>query len=135
MKIILDSNVIIAAFAGRGLCNSVFELCFDRYDLFISEHIISEVYSNLHKKLNLPKKNADRIFLYLKEFCLVKNYDKLKNRISKNKDDDEISGLAKATKADCIITGDNDLLILDRFDITKIISPRQFWEIAKHNQL
>jgi len=27
MKIVLDANVIVAAFAARGLCEAVFELC------------------------------------------------------------------------------------------------------------
>jgi predicted nucleic acid-binding protein len=33
MKIILDTNVIIAAFATRGLCSAVFELCLDRFEV------------------------------------------------------------------------------------------------------
>ena len=132
MKIILDSNVIIAAFAGRGLCNALFELCLDRYDIFISNSILSEVHKNLCKKLKLPEKNADIIISYLKEFCLVGRYDRLKRRVCRDKDDDEILGLAKGIKAQYIITGDNDLLSLKNFDATEIISPRQFWEIAKN---
>ena len=131
MKIILDSNVIIAAFAGRGLCNSLFELCLDRHDIFVSDSILSEVQKNFQKKLNLPAQKTDMIISYLKEFCLVGQYDKLKKRVCRDKDDDEILGLAKGVNAQYIITGDNDLLSLKNFEETEIISPRQFWEIAK----
>ena len=37
MKIVLDTNVIIAAFATRGLCSPIFELCLDRFDVALSE--------------------------------------------------------------------------------------------------
>jgi putative PIN family toxin of toxin-antitoxin system len=131
MKLILDSNVIIAAFAGRGLCNSLFELCLEQHDIFISDFILLEVRKNLSKKLNLPTKKADMIITYLKEFCLVGHYNKLKIRVCRDKDDDEILGLAKGVRAQYIITGDSDLLSLKKFELTEIISPRQFWEIAK----
>lgn len=37
MKIILDANVVVAAFASRGLCEAVFKLCIDSHDLILSE--------------------------------------------------------------------------------------------------
>jgi len=133
MKIILDSNVIIAAFAGRGLFHSIFELCLDRYTVVISDHILSEVHKNLCKKLRMPKQKADRIVSFLNEFCIIEDYDKLKKKICRDKDDDEILGLAKSSEAQYIISGDQDMLILEQFEITKIVSPRQFWEIAKQS--
>ena len=48
-RVILDTNVVFAAFAAHGLCESVFELCLERHDLFISDHLIGE----LRDKLNL----------------------------------------------------------------------------------
>ncbi len=36
MKIVLDSNILVAAFATRGLCSSLLELCLDRYEIIIS---------------------------------------------------------------------------------------------------
>lgn len=46
MKIILDTNVIIAAFATHGLCHSIFELCIDRFEIYSSKEIIEEVKRN-----------------------------------------------------------------------------------------
>lgn len=133
MKIVLDSNVIIAAFAGRGFCNALFELCIDQHDLFISDFILLEVQKNLLKKLNMPANKTEIIIRYLKEFCFVGHYDKFKKRVCRDKDDDEILGIAKGVNAQYIITGDGDLLSLKKFELTEIISPRQFWEIAKKN--
>ncbi len=47
IKVVLNSNVIIAAFAARGLSNSVFELCLDKFEIIISEFIIKEISNKL----------------------------------------------------------------------------------------
>jgi predicted nucleic acid-binding protein len=54
MKVVLDTNVIIASFAARGLCHAVFELCLDRFEIVISSFLIAEVTPNLSKKFRLP---------------------------------------------------------------------------------
>lgn len=43
MKVLLDTNVIIAAFASRGLSADVLELCLSDHTVITSEHILSEV--------------------------------------------------------------------------------------------
>ena len=65
MTIILDSNVILAAFAARGLCASVFELCLDRYTILLSRHIFSEVSRVLQKKIKLPEERIALIINFL----------------------------------------------------------------------
>lgn len=47
-------------------------------------------------------------------------------QICRDPDDDEILGTAVAGNADCIVTGDNDLLIIGRFRGVDIISPSEF---------
>ena len=131
MKIVLDSNIIIAAFSSRGLCTSVFELCLDRYTIVISDFILSEVSRILHNKFKMPFRNVSAIVAYLKEFCIVTSYDKLPKRICRHQFDDEILALAISNGVDCIITGDKDLLDLKDYQSIKIVSPRQFWVIAR----
>ena len=47
--------------------------------------------------------------------------------------DAHILGLAEAGKADYIVTGDDDLLVLKRFARCRIVTPRQFWSLM-HEQ-
>ena len=131
MKVILDTNVIIAAFASRGLCSSVFELCLDRHTTIISEHILSEIKKNLQKKIKMPTFRCELIIEYLREYCPVSEIDELENNICRDKNDIKILGLAKHTKPEFIITGDKDLLVLKEFYSIKIITPREFWNISK----
>ncbi len=135
MNIVLDTNVVVAAFASRGLCSSVFELSLDRYSIIISKHILTEVHRILFKKFKMTEKNVESIIEYLSEYCFVKEYMKLNKNICRDKDDDEILALAKSNDVGYIITGDNDLLILKAFGLTKIISPREFWEISKKEEM
>ena len=131
MKIILDSNVIIAAFSSRGLCQSLFELCLDRHDIIISDHILSEISRILHKKFKMPRGKVEAIIDYLNELCECVDHEKLENAVCRDKDDDEILALSQSIKADYIITGDKDLLVLKSFNSIPIVLPREFWNIAR----
>lgn len=43
MKIVLDTIVLIAAFATQGLCHAIVELCIDQQEIILSEAILNEV--------------------------------------------------------------------------------------------
>ncbi len=131
MKIVLDSNIIIASFSSRGLCASVFELCLDRYTIMISDFILSEVSRILQDRFRMPQTNVKTIVNYLKEFCILRSYQNLPERICRDPFDNEILALAISSEVDYIITGDKDLLDLKDYQTIRIVSPRQFWTIAK----
>jgi uncharacterized protein len=133
MKIVLDSNVIVAAYAGRGLCSSLFELCLDRYEIIISDYILSEVYRALHEKIKIPKDKTSMIIDYLKEVCVVSKYEKLSGKVCRDRNDDDIIALALSNDVRYIITGDKDLLDMAKFKSVKMLSPRDFWGIARES--
>jgi len=131
MKVILISNIIIAAFSSRGLCHSVFELCLDRFTIILSEHILSEVFRIFTKKLKMPEKKVNLIIKYLREYCLVKDFEKLDKSTCRDASDDNILALAKSSQPKYIITGDSGLLVLRKYNSIPIINPREFWNISK----
>ena len=133
MKIILDTNVIIAAFASRGLCSAVFELCLDRFDVILSEAILKEVSINLNRKIKLPLPQCNLIVSYLRENCLLSETDDLDGSLCRDKNGLHVLGLAQRSLAEYIITGDQDLLCLVKYKNTKIVTPRGFWTILKEN--
>ena len=131
MNIVIDSNVIIAAFATRGLCASVFELCLDRYNIIISNHILSEVSKALHKKIKLPGGKIALINNFLNESCVISEYEEGLVGVYRDNDDNKILALCFKNIVDYIVTGDEDLLIIKKFNDTMIVNPRQFWEIVR----
>jgi putative PIN family toxin of toxin-antitoxin system len=131
MRVILDTNVILAAFAGRGLAHALFELCLEKHEVIISEHILSEVQKNLQKKMKMPQDKVLMITEYLKEFCTISSHRRLNKGACRDIDDVKILGLSEVAKPDYIITGDKDLLVLKKFHSVPIVTPREFWEISK----
>lgn len=126
MKIVLDTNVVVAAFASRGLCEAVFELCLDSHDIVVSKHLLREIHGVLVKRMRLSKKEADGIIGFLQGNAILVQPVKLPPDACRDPDDVPILGLALAAGADCIITGDKDLLVLKRFRSIPILTPRDF---------
>jgi putative PIN family toxin of toxin-antitoxin system len=135
MRIVVDSNVIVAAFGSRGLCYSIFELSLERCTIITSEFILREVENTLLNKFRIPPKAVNEIIEYLKEFCAVCRYNRLGKEVCRDKDDDEILALASDNKVAYIITGDKDLLVLKKYGSVEIVSPREFWSIVKSENL
>jgi uncharacterized protein len=129
MKIVLDANVIVAAFAARGLCESILELCLHSHDLVLCEDLLDEILRNLKQKINLPEVIVKDIGKLLRENARIVSPIPLAADICRDPDDVKILGLAIAAHADCIVTGDKDLLILEKFQGIPILTPRSFSNI------
>ena len=131
MKVVLDSNVIVAAFAARGLCGALFELCLDRHTIILSDFILAEVRRAFVQKLKMLQHSISKIESYLREICVLSSFDKITKNICRDKDDNNVIALAVSANADFIITGDKDLLVLKKYQSVRIVSPREFWETEK----
>jgi putative PIN family toxin of toxin-antitoxin system len=131
MKVVLDTNVLIAAFATQGLCHAVFEVCIDQHQIVLSEQILKEFASNMERKLKAPSGVVDDAVQFLRDHSSIHKAEKLLKRISRDAADDHILALADETNADYVITGDKDLLILKKYKKVPIILPREFWETLR----
>ena len=134
MKLLFDTNVIFSAFATHGLADSIFEYCLQQHAIVLSDHILGELEKSFLKKLKMPQDKIQAILSFLKEFCLIADLKKLKRNVCRDHEDDKILGLALNAGADFIITGDKELLGLKKFESIAILTPREFWEIARNNK-
>ena len=126
MKIVLDANVVVAAFTSRGLCESILELCFHSHEIVLSRELLEEILRNLRQKIKLPGGIVEDISRLLREHASIISPIPLATDLCGDPDDVKISGLAVAAHADCIVTGDKDLLVLKRFQGIPILTPRSF---------
>jgi uncharacterized protein len=131
MRIILDTNILIAAFATQGLCHALLELCLDRFEIILSEEILKETSHNLHQKIKLPEPQCQLISQFLKMHGTVAAVDDVDASACRDQSDLPVLGLASHTGADFIITGDQDLLELGSYKDTQIVMPRTFWTLIK----
>ena len=132
MRIVLDANVVVAAFAARGLCESLFEFCLGSHEILLSEPLLDEIRRNLTKKVKLQRQTAVGIERLLRENSSLLEPAAVAADACRDADDLHILGLAKAGQAHYLITGDDDLLALNRFGECRIVTPRQFWSLMHH---
>lgn len=131
MRVVLDTNVIIAAFAARGLCSEIFQVCVEGHEIILSKDILLEVEKNLNGKIHLPKNIVHDLIGYLESVSEIVNPLSLDKPICRDKEDDLVIGTALSGNADCIIAGDQDLLVLKKYKTIEIITPRTFWSWMK----
>ncbi len=131
MKLVIDSNVLIAAFAVRGLCHALFEYCLESHEIVLCEEIIEEVKRNLKEKVKIPPTLVAEIETYLRESASIEKPLLIGESAFEDKSDLPILGVAAASSSVYLITGDKALLALRRYGSTDIITPRSFWEAMR----
>ncbi len=132
MKVVLDTNVIISSFVSNGICKNLFEICLESFTIIISKYIMDELNSIFNKKFKMPADKIKEIIDFLNENCELKTYEKIEEQVCRDRDDDNILALAKDSSVSYIITGDKDLLVLEKYNSIPIITPRIFFNIMNN---
>lgn len=129
MKIFFDTNVIISAFITHGSAAEVFEHCIINHNVFTSSFIMEEFQEKLQSEFEYNKDEITDATNFIKNnFTIITNHKRLTEKLCKDKDDDNILAAALVAKVNCIITGDQELLLLRKYKNIYIISPKDFWK-------
>ncbi|HUS90810.1 MAG TPA: putative toxin-antitoxin system toxin component, PIN family [Phycisphaerae bacterium] len=131
MRVVLDTNVLVAAFGFGGICRAIVDVCIDSHVLVLSEHILRETGRHLTGKLHHHSSFADQRVALLREAAVVVVPTDVGSEACRDPDDLPVLGTVLAGEADCLVTGDRDLLVLREFGGRAILSPRQFWQRLK----
>jgi putative PIN family toxin of toxin-antitoxin system len=126
MKVVLDTNVLIAAFIARGVCAEVFERVLGDHELVLSPHLLDEFERVMIDKLRFDPSRAQRALALLRRAGRILEPEALTESVCRDEDDDAVLALARSSGAAYLVTGDDDLLILKTFEEMPIISPREF---------
>jgi putative PIN family toxin of toxin-antitoxin system len=132
MRLVFDTNVLIAAFIAKGICINIVEHCLLVHYCILSDFIIEELEEKLTRKFKYSSLKTFEVINLLTSRMHIIKPSVLKNPVSRDPDDDIILGTAIAGDANCIVTGDKDLLILKKFKSIKILSPREFIEYEEN---
>lgn len=129
MNLVLDTNVIFSAILWRGTAHRFLLSASEQPDahLFSSMPLVLELEEVLNRpesvtRLSLLNISADKVLAdYLMTVTLVDPADI--TATCRDADDDAVLACALAAKADMIVTGDKDLLVLHPFQNIAILSP------------
>lgn len=131
MRIVFDTSVLISAFIARGASSELFEHCLRNHDIMVSRYIIDEVDEVLREKLGFPMHEVQEVLGFLAGKLKLVEPEPLDGRVSRDASDDNIIACAIAARADCLVTGDEDLLVLKKHEGIPIIRPSDFWRLEK----
>ena len=131
MRVFLDTNVLVSAVATRGLCADVLREILVSHQLVVSNPLISELKNVLHTKVGIPQEIISDFVEVLSQDSILSENTNLKNIDIKDKDDILILSTALNGNAELFVTGDKELLDLEKIHSMRIVSPRKFWETLK----
>ena len=127
MRLVLDTNVLIAALVADGLCRDLVRRRLENHVLISSQQRLDELRKKLEEKFKVMARNVPFLRAYAERVKLVQPVA-LPRGACRDRDDVVVLATAVAGRADCIITGDKDLLVLEEYDGVHILAPRHWLE-------
>lgn len=131
MRVFLDTNVLIAAFATRGLCADVMRLVLAEHELVVGETVLEEMARVLAGKLSMPPRPLESIMAFVRRHATVIQPDQPAPWPERHPDDRWVVAAAVQGRVDVLVTGDRDLLELETELPFRVVSPRGFWEALR----
>ena len=128
MRVVFDTNVLYSALAAKGFCEEVLDEATGDCVTIWSNPLKQELESLLARRHKIGPATRVALEAYV-DLCEFVEPQPLPARVCRDKSDDIVLATALAGKADVIVTGDDDLLVLKRFRGIRIVSPRQFLEL------
>ncbi|HYN16160.1 MAG TPA: putative toxin-antitoxin system toxin component, PIN family [Terriglobales bacterium] len=131
MRVFLDTNVLVSAFATRGLCADLFRHILAEHDLITGEVVIAELRRVLRERLKVPARTVAAVEQLLRDQVVVPKPAEPHPLPIRDTDDRWVLASAVAGKADVLVTGDSDLLEMASRAPLPIIDPRGFWNMVR----
>ena len=131
MRVFLDTNVLVGAFAARGLCAELFELVLLEHDLILGRSVLQELSKVLQQKVRLPAGDVAAIIVFLKDETSQLIESSEPADVAVDRADAIVLGDAIAGHAEAFVTGDGKILGVGRHGDLRIVSPRGFWGLLQ----
>ncbi len=131
MRLVFDTNVLIAALISHGVCNELLEHCVLNHEVILSDFILAELKDKLTGKFKFSVREANAAVRLLKSRCKIVPTAPIASPICRDPDDDNIIATAMAGQCACIITGDKDLLELNAVGGIEVLPPGSFWQFEQ----
>ena len=127
MRVFLDTNVLISAFAARGLCADLMRLLLAEHDVLTGEVNLTELRRVMLKRFKATAAQVDVIEQLLRDQTVIPKPAALLSLKVRDADDAWVLASAVAGAADLLVSGDQDLLVLASRVPLPIVSPRDAW--------
>ena len=127
MRVFFDTNVLVAAYATHGACNDLLNHCLAHHVICTSGFVLKELADKLSRKIRLGPQETNSILDFLRRNCEIAADVTRPASICRDRDDDHVLGAAMNAHVDCIVSGDEDILVLKKIAGIPILQPCEFW--------
>ena len=128
MKVFLDTNVLISAFAARGLCADLMRVVLAEHELQTGEVNLVELHRVLRDRFKAPAAQIAQVEALLRDQTVIAKPRAVLALTVRDADDAWVLASAVAGGAELLVTGDQDLLVLAGTAPLPIVTPREAWE-------
>lgn len=133
LRVVLDTNVLVSGLlATRGYPRQLIDLWLaGKFSLITSLYQIDELhrvlsYPRIVRRIRLTDYELAIFFSTLSEKGEIVATTPDLSGITRDPKDDAIVACAVAGRAEYVISGDNDLLVLDEYESIRFVSPTEF---------
>jgi putative PIN family toxin of toxin-antitoxin system len=127
VKLVFDTNIYISAFVIPGSkAEKALLKVLEEDTLLISKDIINETLSVLSTKFHHDMEALSHLAVYLSEVAQMVEPVEIKLSVLKDEPDNRILECAISGKADAIVTGDKEMIILKEFKGIRIMSLKEY---------
>jgi len=136
MKVVIDTNIWISYLLGSLLQGMDEKILSKEIKVVVSDEMlkeISEVSSRPKFKNIFTAKRIKELFSLLDSYAIVVSPSQKVN-VCRDGKDNFLLEVALEGEADYVVTGDEDLLVINTFQSTKIIRPKEFEDMFKSEE-
>ena len=133
IKVIFDTNIWISFLIGKRLTSIKEFISNGKIQMVLTEQLITELElvtqrRKLQKYFN--QGSVEELLLLIETIGKIYQI-RSKHHLSRDLKDNFLLDLIDKSKADYLVTGDNDLLELSKFQTASILTPKEFEEVCK----
>lgn len=132
IKAVIDTNIWVSALLNPGTARQIVQhLDAEHFQLYSSVELMAELINVLSRPKFLSvvgQEDVDELLGIIQDRTITIDVEQIL-AISRDPKDDVFLACSMVSNADYLVTGDNDLLIIQRHGTTKIVKPIMFLEI------
>ncbi|EJO77439.1 putative toxin-antitoxin system toxin component, PIN family [Leptospira interrogans] len=137
LKVLLDTNIYISAILFKGKPRLVFQDLIDEiFTGYISKEILDEIESTLSKpKFKLDDNFIQVVLSEIRDITILVKNKPIQNYLElRDRNDYHILESAFVANVNYLITGDKDLLTLQKIKNFSIITPDEYLHLKEENE-
>jgi len=131
VRVVFDTNVLLAAILAEGLCSKLLHRARQReIESYVCPSILDELQAALRSNFSTSALEVrDAVGIIADAVSETVEPEEQVAAVCRDRRDDHVLACARAAGADYLVTGDADLLVLEEFSGARIIRPRDLEDL------